>query len=369
MSEHDHHHAHDCAHDHAHDHGDDDQAQGWDAITRALEAHYGEQEPRHFGTVIKWGMGGPDPLDGLSCYAVDEPTPHWHIVSYGMTELYAKESDIAEQSGWGFEFTIRVARAPEERGSDDVPRWALSLLQNLARYVFASGNVFGPGHKADLNGPIALQRETALRAVAFLEDPTLPELDTPNGRVAFLQVVGLTADEYRAASSWDARKFLDALRERLPLAITDLARGSLLEADPAFAALVEEGLRRDGSSQESLAVPLLELEEGEGRPLVRLGARPVEEFLSLVRGRLPHGRPMWLAGPEAVVAFEPGEEAGWGKDPHGNPSLVLAPADVERVLAKVRPRQRGRYDLGFWILEVVPSEIKNQAGEVIEVIG
>jgi len=35
--------------------------------------------------------------------------PHWHIVGYGMSELYAKETDDPEESGWGFELTFRVS--------------------------------------------------------------------------------------------------------------------------------------------------------------------------------------------------------------------------------------------------------------------
>ena len=39
---------------------------GWLAIDRALENRYGDIEPRHWGTVVSWRLGGPDPLDGVS---------------------------------------------------------------------------------------------------------------------------------------------------------------------------------------------------------------------------------------------------------------------------------------------------------------
>ena len=42
---------------------DDDSgdAPGWDAIDSRLKEVYGSQEPRHWGTLIKAMLGGPDP--------------------------------------------------------------------------------------------------------------------------------------------------------------------------------------------------------------------------------------------------------------------------------------------------------------------
>src|ERR1700679_2089959 len=83
---------------------------GWDAIDAALVKIYGDAEPLHYASAIKWMLGGPDPLDGVSVYKRERPSPHWHFVSYGLTELYVKESDDTEVSGFGFELTFRLAR-------------------------------------------------------------------------------------------------------------------------------------------------------------------------------------------------------------------------------------------------------------------
>jgi suppressor of fused-like protein len=74
------------------------------------------------------------------------------------------------------------------------------------------------------NGPIALDTATELCSMGFAFDPELPVLDTPHGRLAFRQVVGLTIDEERAAKRWDTRQLLDALLPYMPLWVTDLGR-------------------------------------------------------------------------------------------------------------------------------------------------
>jgi len=67
----------------------EDAASGWlameTATATATEKVYGSQEPRHFGSVIKYLLGGPDPLNGTSIYDSQEQTFHRHIVSYRMS--------------------------------------------------------------------------------------------------------------------------------------------------------------------------------------------------------------------------------------------------------------------------------------------
>jgi suppressor of fused-like protein len=113
-------------------------------------------------------------------------------VTYGLTELYDKQSPRADVSGFGFELTLRLAR---EQGETDPPAFALNFLQNLARYAFDSGQAFSQGHTMDLNGPIALSRATKIEAVCFVTDPDLPVIETPHGEVQFIQIVEITRDE------------------------------------------------------------------------------------------------------------------------------------------------------------------------------
>ncbi|WP_433611363.1 suppressor of fused domain protein [Dactylosporangium sp. CA-139114] len=341
---------------------------GWDAIDAALERIYPGVEPRHLGTVRKWALGGPDPLDGISFYPRLDPVPHWHAISYGMSELYGKQSDNPDESGWGFEFTFRIAR---DRGETEPPIWAANFLQNLARYVFQTGNWFEPNHHMDLNGPIALDRETLIRAVVFTEDPELGAIDSPNGAVQFLQVVGITADEYAATQAWSVRDFLELLARRIPLLVTDLARASVA-ADPEVAETVEEGRRLDGSATATLA-----LAEFGWRPdgdLVRLvmGAHVVPVVAETLLGRLPFGRTLRLDGPESSAEFASGSFfVGTAPGTEDLLEVVLTGEALDGLLQVLVPVAGVRAAPGAepLVVEVVRSEIRDPQGDIVRTIG
>lgn len=342
---------------------DDDSSPGWDAITGAFEGLYGDQEPLHFGTVVKWMLGGPDPLDGLSAYRAEDPL-HWHIVSYGMTELYRKSSDDPEVSGWGFEFTMRVAR---EAGDAQPPMWALSFLQNIGRYVFRSGNWFEPGHHMSLNGPIALGEDTAITCIAFREDPSLGTIDTPHGRVQFLQVLGVTEDERDAAVGWNTDGLLELLAERDPKGVIDLGRRSILE-DPAVQARVEEGTRTEGSSCGVLLVGQLGW-DAETQTL-SMGALQTSQVARLLRGRLGFDRPLMLQGQSAIVGLKAAETCHARREGQVD-ELGLSPAAVEELASVLRP-VAGRVVLEHFpglTVEIRKTEITDASGKVVEVVG
>lgn len=150
----------------------DDAAPGWDALDRRLKEVYGEQEPRHWGAIIKHMLGGPDPIDGVSAYECrDGGSDHLHFSTFGYSSLYYDEESVGEEwSGYGFEMTFRLASPlpPAEE-----PSWVINLFQNLARYVFKSGKPFGQFHWIPANGPIRHGSDTDLVGLAFVIDPVL----------------------------------------------------------------------------------------------------------------------------------------------------------------------------------------------------
>jgi hypothetical protein len=203
----------------------EEDAVGWLAIDHEFEKLYPGQEPKHYGTVLKYMLGGKEPLDGLSIYESDRQTGHFHIVSYGFSQLYYDEESVEEDfSKWGFELTFRVKKIPDEKASDQT--WALNMMQNLAKYVFTNNKWFEEYHTIDSRAPIRIDYDTGVTAVVFVLDPELGTINTPNGVVQFLQIVGLTAKEYEelklTRSTGSTAEFISKLKVGNPLLITDL---------------------------------------------------------------------------------------------------------------------------------------------------
>lgn len=345
-------------------------AAGWDAIDEALGRLYPEAEPKHYGTLLKWRLGGRDPLDGISVYARED---HWHFVTYGMSELYAKESEVPDVSGWGFEFTLRLAIISDE----EPPVWALNFLQNLARYVFSNNNPFAPGHHVDLNGPISLANpDTEIRAITFVDDPELGVIDTPHGRLRFLQIVGLTLPEYAVIEQWDAQRLLHALAPHIPLFVTDLGRASLTD-DPTIAAAIAEGVARYGSSTGSVFVQdaTWRSEASPGSDTIRttisVGANASERIARMLSARLPFGRGLLIDGTDAAVGFQPGERLIITDRGDHFVEIHLPPPILAELIAVLRPTA-GTYSLpgapGL-VVRIIRSQIRDQDGTVVAEVG
>lgn len=336
---------------------------GFDAISNAMRQLYPGQEGIYYGTIIPAFLGGNDPLDGVEVWKSEHGIPHWHYVTYGFTELFDKESDDPKESGYGFELTFRLKREDEEQP----PVWPVSLLQNLARYVFSSGNVFGPGHHMNANGPIALETDTRLTAMGFRMDPELGELNTPNGHMSFLQVVGMTEDEMDAMMCWDGKQFLRALSELLPLCITDLARTSVMD-NAVFHKVWQEGMERDGSSTGFLYMDELGVQTENSHVTLRLGAGHIQVLLRMLQARVGKGRNLLLQGSEHAVLFQPGQQAAVGVE-HGTTTLTLPENALQEMQAVMQPHA-GTYPLASFPMTVVlvPTRITDRNGAVIRVV-
>ncbi|SEW40178.1 Suppressor of fused protein (SUFU) [Chitinophaga sp. YR573] len=207
---------------------DEEDAVGWLSIDKKLEEIYGDAEPRHYAPPLHYAAGGEDPIDGSSIYDSEKQSFHRHIISYGMSELYYDLEKIDEPfSKWGFEFTFRIK--PFEGDKED-PLWVIQMMNNLAKYVYSSGKWFEPYHFIPANGPIRLDTDTDIVGLAFVPDPELGVIQTPNGEVSFLQMVGLTSKETErllaSPKIADVEKLINEMRETNPLLITDLTRKS-----------------------------------------------------------------------------------------------------------------------------------------------
>jgi riboflavin biosynthesis protein len=202
----------------------EEDAVGWDAIDEVVDALYPNQEPTHYAPDFPASLGGDSYLDGISVYQSDKQEPHFHFVTYGFSNLYYDEKSAGgDYSGFGFELTFRLKKTGDKNVT-----WAINFLQNIAKYVFTSGNYFEPYHVFPANSPIRLDYNTELIAVAFVLDPELGEIETPHGTVQFLQAVGITSKEFQMLkkdfSIGKVEELMGHLRKDNPLLITDLDR-------------------------------------------------------------------------------------------------------------------------------------------------
>jgi suppressor of fused-like protein len=340
-------------------------APGWVAIDAALVRRYGEQVPRRWGAMLRRRLGGSDPLDGISAYHDEGPPSHWHYVTYGLSELYAKQSADPARSGWGIELTFRLRRAD---GDSDAPEWPITILQNLARYVFESRNRLLPGHHIDARGPIALDEPTELVATAFAADPDLPGIQTPNGSVDFVQLFGLTRDEYDAARAWDTSALLDLVRRANPLLVTDLGRETVL-ADPELAAEVARRTADEGTSQDGIFVEDLSWSLDAGLEII-VGASAVPDVALMLAGRVGLGKIAAIYGRNGRILLRPGDGSSWTVE--GDALALTLPADAARALAGQIAVRAGDYrvaEVPELRLHVVPSVIRDEQGNEVERIG
>lgn len=214
-------------------------APGWAALDRALSRLYPGQTPHQFASQRAYDLQGRSPLPAVVAYEARGPE-HWHLVGYGLSELFDKSSPDPEHSGHGFELSLRLPRrADDERP----PGWAVQLIQALGHYVLSGHGQLDTGHIIDLGGPLvppALDEPDAppctLEGVVCVPDPELGKLDTVHGAVLLLQLFGLTRDELRPMEEWTLERKVGLVLEAEPLAITDPRRGSMRD-DPRRATL------------------------------------------------------------------------------------------------------------------------------------
>ncbi|XP_017319773.2 suppressor of fused homolog isoform X3 [Ictalurus punctatus] len=234
---------------------------GLQAIYAECRRLYPDQpNPLQVTAIVKYWLGGPDPLDYISMYrnvgcpALDVQE-HWHYVSLGLSDLYGDNrvhefTGLEGPSGFGFELTFRLKREPGETAP---PTWPAELMQGLARYVFQSENTFCSGDHISWHSPLD-NSESRIQHMLLTEDPQMHPVQTPFGLVSFLQIVGVCTEELQAAQQWNGQGILDLLRGvRVaggPWLITDMRRGeTIFDIDPHLQQeRLDKGIETDGSN-------------------------------------------------------------------------------------------------------------------------
>lgn len=191
--------------------GEEISAPGWDAITEAFRKLYpGQENPIHFGALIPWRLGGPNPLQGVSAY---DGGDFFHLVTYGLTDLYEKEGTDPEYSGYGYEFTLKLRKTGLEDVHAELGGIA-GILQELAKLTFENGEQFYPNEYIYTGQKTGMDRAGTSRLTGFITArDEAGTIETPNGKVDFVKLVGATDAELRAIM--DGKLRVPELLERL----------------------------------------------------------------------------------------------------------------------------------------------------------
>ncbi|MCR5703816.1 MAG: suppressor of fused domain protein [Eubacterium sp.] len=200
------------------------EAIGWQAIEKEFTRVYpGQDNPKHYATIIKWIFGGNDPLDGISVY---DGGDFWHFVSFGQTEIYEKESEYPDISGYGYELTFKLKKDNYDDEEAEI-RNICGILQMIARITFTKNEIFQPFefiYTGQTTGIDAKQKSN-LTGFITIKDPTVETIDTPNGKVEFLELIGMTDAELKTLSTVGS---VMEIYEKLGSDITDYHRDSIV---------------------------------------------------------------------------------------------------------------------------------------------
>ena len=201
---------------------------GWDSITEACEKIYPTQKnPKHYGTLIGWKLGGNDPLEGISIY---DGGDYWHFVTYGLSELYGKETDNKDVSGYGMEFTFKLKKDNYDDEEAEI-KCICGILQSIARVTFKRGEKFNSYeyvYTGQTQG-IDMQRKSNITGFITIPDNELKSIYTPNGRVNFVEFIGVTNDEISAVK--DKKISVMDLYNKLQSDVTSYNRTSVLQSN------------------------------------------------------------------------------------------------------------------------------------------
>ncbi|MDC7219293.1 MAG: suppressor of fused domain protein [Spirochaetales bacterium] len=194
---------------------------GWDAITNEFIRIYpGQDNPKHYGTLISWEFGGNDPLQGISIY---EDKDSFHFVTFGLSELYEKHSENKDISGYGMELTFRLKKGCYENEEDEI-KCICGILQSIARITFTKGEIFKPfeyiysGQKSGVDS----EQKSDITGFITIPDVKANPLSTVNGGLSFVQLIGVKDTELQQVLNKE--NDVRGLYESLGSDITDYKR-------------------------------------------------------------------------------------------------------------------------------------------------
>jgi len=202
---------------------------GWDAIAEHFKKIYPEQtDPKHYRPLISPMFGNFDtPLFGIDVY---DGGDFWHFLTYGFSDVYDELKEETEWSDFGFELTLKLKKTTEMNDpqvEENELKNISAVLQDLGKYVFDSGKGFSPYqyiYSQQTEG-FDYEKVSKLTGFATIADEA-GIIETPNGKVQFLCIVGLTDKELR--SIYDGVHTTEEILNLLETDLTDFERNDLI---------------------------------------------------------------------------------------------------------------------------------------------
>ena len=198
---------------------------GMDAIDKEVEGVYpNESLYTNYVPMIRWELGGPDPLDRVTIY---DGGDYYKYVTYGLTELYDKESKDQTKSGFGMEFTFKLKKDVYKDKEWELKN-VVGVLQTLAKSTIVDGEIFKPYEYIYTGQTEVMDTEQKSNIIGFITvpDTELQSLVTPYGRVDFLALIGITAEELQAIRNKEIT--VQELYEKLGTDVTSYTRKSVI---------------------------------------------------------------------------------------------------------------------------------------------
>ena len=163
-------------------------APGWEAILEAFMAVYGMP-----GDYLPVGQFADlhSSLEGFGVY--HSPKHYLHIVTRGLSRIYPHmEAYGRDTSGWGFELTVKW---PGDKWTECID--AFRILDRLAEFIDIKKIGFAPMTRLwrgrDPLSEAAFSQYGA--GLITLSDTEVKAINTVHGRVSFLQIVNISADD------------------------------------------------------------------------------------------------------------------------------------------------------------------------------
>lgn len=205
--------------------GNETHRYGMDAIDKEVNRVYpNESLYTNYVPMIRWDLGGPDPLDRVT---IHDGGDYYKYVTYGLTELYDKESEDQTKSGFGMEFTFKLKKDTYKDEEGELKN-VVGVLQTIARSTILHGEIFKPYEFVYTSQTEVMDTEQKSNISGFIivPDKEIESLDTPYGRIDFLAFIGVTKEELLAIRKQEIT--VKELYEKLGTDVTSYTRKSVI---------------------------------------------------------------------------------------------------------------------------------------------